>query len=77
MVRQVRCVNASCPRVGIIAVVADKLVARGVVARPTLHCAECDFQVADVRMDLVPPTPVPRQLPTAAKRKRPPARARS
>lgn len=77
MIRQVRCVNAACPRAGIIAVVADKAVARGIVSRPPLHCAECDHEVAAVVAPLVVAAdpPAPPSPPRASKTKPKAARA--
>lgn len=69
MVRQVQCPNTVCPRAGIVAVVADKLVARGVVSRPELRCAECGLVVLEVSAS----SPDRRDRP-APKAKRAPAR---
>lgn len=45
--RQVRCRTEGCERAGIVALVPDLPLARGVVARPPLFCAACGFAIPE------------------------------
>lgn len=79
MLRNVRCVNKACERSGIVVSVPDRLIARGIVARPPLYCAVCGQEVWDDGRDVTREVPVEAAVKSPPERtvKRPPVRRTS